>query len=106
MIAYIADDAKLAPLDKLPVIGLKQDLAAANIDFDHRALKAELQALWALHALGHLDPTKDVVSEELHTIIVWCNMTATTLAKELENQDLVPQKNRWMRLQVLIEDSY
>jgi hypothetical protein len=68
--AYITDDAKLTPLDKLPVISLKQDLAAANIDFDHRALKAELQALWALHALGHLDPTKDVVPDELHTVII------------------------------------
>lgn len=101
----IVDNTKLNPLDKLTVPTLKEDLLNANIDFDNIALKKpKLQALWALHALGHLDATKDVIPEEWEVIVKWIDMTATDLLKELEKKGLQPRKNRWMRLQALIED--
>ena len=101
------DDAELADLATLSVAGLKKELKAVNVTFDkHGALQSELQALWALHKLGHLDASVDPDDDALATTIEWCEMSAGDLTDLLKDKGLATKSNKWKRVQALIEDEY
>lgn len=87
-------DDELDPLMIFSVGALEAELKGDNVDFPQRALKAELQARWVLHRLGHLNATKESIRTELWIIISWCETSATELIKKFIREELAPTRNK------------